>query len=91
MQAARGGALTEVEEMELQWLHCPQLAHHVVRLVVDLAALQSLAMQALAGMVDSPAVEEQVAEQHWTVLETQAQAELAALEQQLSQHIFTNA
>jgi hypothetical protein len=48
-------------------------------------------MQALAGMVDSPAAEAQVAEQHWTVLETQAQVELAALEQQSSQHTFTNA
>jgi hypothetical protein len=77
--------------MELQWLHCLQLAFHVARLAVDLAALQSLAMQALAGMVDSPAVEEQVAEHHWTALGTQAQEEQADLEQQSSQHTFTNA
>jgi hypothetical protein len=48
-------------------------------------------MQALAGVVDSPAVEAQVAEHHWTALGTQAQAELAAPEQQSSQHTFTNA
>ncbi len=80
-----------MEGMELQWLHCPQLAFHVVRLAADLAVLQSLAMQALAAMEGFQQAAEQVAEQHWTMLGTQAQAELVALEQQSSQHTFTNA
>lgn len=42
-------------------------------------------------MEDSQQAAEQAVEQQQTMLETQAQAELADLEQQSLQHTFTNA